>query len=278
MHLKGDTMDFKQKSHYDIQDLVQIVEILRAPGGCPWDQEQTHVSIRPNLIEETYEVAEAIDDADMSLLCEELGDLLLQIMLHAQMEQEAGTFTFDDVCDGICKKLIYRHPHVFGDVTVNNAAEVLQNWEALKNVEKSRETAADRLDSVPKSLPALMSGQKLQKRADAFGFGYADVSIALADLKAEIAELEEALAEKPEHVAHEAGDVLFSAANVARLAGEDAEGALASCNKRFTARVKKVEEIATEQGLALRQLTAAQRDALWKEAKLALQKKAPPKA
>ncbi|MDL2323724.1 nucleoside triphosphate pyrophosphohydrolase [Ruminococcaceae bacterium OttesenSCG-928-A16] len=264
-------MEFERKDHYDMQDLLRIVQVLRAPGGCPWDQAQTHQSIRANLIEETYEVADAIDEQDAALLCEELGDLLLQIVLHTQMEQEAGTFTFADVCDGICKKLVYRHPHVFGSVQVNSAAQVTQNWEVLKNAEKGRLTAADRLESVPISLPALMRTVKLQKRADDFGFGYPEAAIALADLKSEVAELEEALA-KGENIPHEIGDVLFSAANVARLTGQDAEEALTHCNSRFTARVKMVEQLAESKGHTLQELNPEQRDILWKEAKQKLQK------
>lgn len=262
-------MEFEQKIRYNMQDLLRIVEVLRAPGGCPWDRKQTHESIRSNLIEETYEVAEAIDDKDTALLCEELGDLLLQIVLHTQMEQEAGRFTFDDVCNGICQKLVYRHPHVFGGAQADNTEQVLKNWEALKNAEKSRVTAADRLDSVPKNLPALMGGQKLQKRADEFGYGYPGPEVAMADLKDEVAELEAAF-ETDGSVPHEIGDVLFSAANVARLAGIDAEEAMTQSSRRFAARVKKCEQLAKEQGLVLQQLDAARRDQLWKQAKQAL--------
>ena len=142
-------MEFELKARYDIGDLVEIIAVLRAPNGCPWDREQTHASIRKNLIEETYEVAEAIDTNDTGLLLEELGDLLMQVLMHAQMEAEQGHFTFDDVCNEVSQKLVYRHPHVFGDVTANDSDTVLRNWEDLKNAEKGRQTAADRLESVP---------------------------------------------------------------------------------------------------------------------------------
>lgn len=259
-------MAFEQKEQYDIRDLVDIIRILREPGGCPWDREQTHTSIRKNLIEETYEVAEAIDLGDAALLREELGDLLLQIILHARMEEESGSFDFAAVCDGICKKLIYRHPHVFGDVTAAGTDDVLRRWEALKNIEKGRETAADRLNSVPGSLPALMRCTKVQKRADDFGFCYANAERALQDLESEIAELRQALATGTD-IKAEAGDILFSAANAARLAGADAEEALNGSTDRFTARVALMEELAAQQDRALAALSDEERDTLWKEAK-----------
>lgn len=259
-------MEFPRKEQYNVQDLLAIVRILREPGGCPWDAEQTHESLRKNLIEETYEVADAIDAADADLLCEELGDLLLQILMHVQIEQEQRAFSFDDVCDGICKKLIYRHPHVFGDVQVDGSEQVLKNWDALKNAEKGRQTAADRLDSVPGSLPALMRAEKLQKRAAPFGFGYADTRQALQDLQAEVAELAAAV-EQGQDADKEVGDVLFSAVNVARFVGADAEEALTGSSRRFTWRVERVEELAAAEGCALKQLDEEQRDRMWKAAK-----------
>ncbi len=262
-------MEFIKKARYDIDDLLSVVRILREPGGCPWDQAQTHQSIRQNFIEETYEVADAIDAADAHLLCEELGDVLLQIVLHVQMEQEQNSFTFNDVCDGICKKLIYRHPHVFGSVEVSSAGEVLQNWESLKNVEKGRTTAAVRLDSVPASLPALMYATKMQKRAADYGFAYSDIHAVIADLESEIAELKAAIAqnEAPQNIGQELGDILFSAANVAAFLDVDAEQELESSTKRFAARVKRVEELAEEQSIPLESLDAPTRDKYWKQAK-----------
>ncbi len=164
-----------QKERYNMEDLLEIVALLRDPeNGCPWDKVQTHTSIRKNFIEETYEVADAIDLADASLLCEELGDVLLQVALHTRMEEEQGAFTFGDVCTGICKKLIYRHPHIFGDAGAQTPDEALQNWEALKRREKHREGAGDDLDSVPAALPALMRSRKVAKRAADHGFTYPD--------------------------------------------------------------------------------------------------------
>lgn len=264
-------MDFARKDRYDISDLIEIVRILREPGGCPWDAEQTHASIRKNLIEETYEVADAIDKADDHLLCEELGDLLLQVALHTRMAEEAGSFTFGDVCDGISKKLIYRHPHVFGELENDlSTGQVLRNWESLKNTEKGRQTAADRLDSVPPSLPALMYAQKVQKRAADYKFCYDGVEGALEDLDSEVAELKAAVngdAESGHDAADEIGDVLFSAVNVARFLKADAEESLSASCQKFVSRLKRAEELAAGQGKKLEELSAAQRDAAWKQAK-----------
>lgn len=263
-------MDFVRKGKYNINDLIEIVRILREPDGCPWDREQTHQSIRKNLIEETYEVADAIDLNDSDLLCEELGDLLLQIALHTRMEQEAGRFNFDDVCDGICKKLIHRHPHVFGNLGDLETRQVLENWEKLKNQEKGRNSLADRLDSVPNSLPGLMRSGKVQKRAADYGFSYENTIHALIDLESEVKELRSALeAGNSGEIEHELGDVLFSAVNVSRMAGHDAEEALSKTTDRFVNRVKCADGLA--QGKDLTALSAQQLDSLWKEAKQCVQ-------
>lgn len=263
-------LKFTHKEKYNIDDLLAIVKLLREPQGCPWDREQTHQSIRKNLIEETYEVADAIDQQNSDLLCEELGDLLLQIVMHVQMEKEAQSFAFEDVCDGICKKLVYRHPHVFGEVdNAISTKQVLRNWEQLKNEEKGRTTAFDRLESVPLSLPALMRSEKLQKRAAEFGFSYANTDEAMQDLSGEMEELNQAFSEacNKQNIVEEIGDVLFSAVNVARLAGIDAEEALtASCNK-FVSRVEYAEQVASDENRYLNDLNAEQLDALWTAAK-----------
>lgn len=258
-------MDFKQREHYQIQDLLKIVAILRGPGGCPWDIEQTHNSIRQNLIEETYEAIEAIDLADSRLLCEELGDLMLQVALHTQMAQESGEFSFDDVCDGICKKLIFRHPHVFENAQDLSCQQVLTNWEALKNQEKGRSEAEHRLESVPKSLPSAMRAAKVQKRADEYGFAYPDAKRAIEDLESELAELKAAISH--ENVEEEIGDVLFSAVNVARLFKLDAELALTKSTDKFVARVKAVQKMAKELGILPQSISQTQLNALWQRAK-----------
>ena len=169
-------IDFKQKEKYDINDLIEIMRSLRAPGGCPWDAEQTHESIRKNLIEETYEVVEAIDKKDSGMLLEELGDLLMQVVFHAQMEDEKGVFNFDDVADGVCKKLIERHPHVFGEVEVSGVDDVLDNWDAIKRRKKGQKKGSEPMLSVPRELPALMRAAKIQQKASAVGFDWPDVS------------------------------------------------------------------------------------------------------
>lgn len=257
-------MGFTPKERYDAQDLIRIVAQLRAPQGCPWDREQTHASIRMNFIEETYEAVDAIEQNDAHLLCEELGDVLLQVALHSQMEAEKGTFSFDDVCDGICKKLIYRHPHVFGESSAATTGQALANWEALKNAEKGRATAKNRLESVPRSFPALMRAAKLQKRAGAYGFAYQKPEDALNDVKDELAELEQAM-QGQGNAAEEAGDLLFAAAGLARTLGADPEQVLTGASDRYQSRVIRCEELAGSDALA--GLSDEERRALWKQAK-----------
>ncbi len=260
------SVGFTPKERYDAQDLVRIVAQLRAPqGGCPWDREQTHTSIRMNFIEETYEAVDAIDQNDAHLLCEELGDVMLQVALHSQMEAEKGTFTFDDVCDGICKKLIYRHPHVFGEESAAaTTGQALANWEALKNAEKGRATAKDRLESVPRSFPALMRAAKLQKRAGAYGFAYQEPEDALNDVKDELAELEQAM-QSQGNAAEEVGDLLFAAAGLARALGVDPEQVLTGASDRYQSRIIRCEELAGSEALA--GLSDEERRALWRQAK-----------
>ncbi|MEG2653208.1 MAG: nucleoside triphosphate pyrophosphohydrolase [Ruthenibacterium sp.] len=261
-------MQFKHR--YSMQDLLDIVALLREPEhGCPWDRAQTHASIRKNFLEETYEVADAIDLGDAHLLCEELGDVLLQVALHTQMEAEQAAFTFEDVTTGICQKLILRHPHVFGDGKAATPEAVLQNWEAIKRTEKHRESAADNLDSVPAALPALMRSRKVQKRAAEYGFRYENADAAMADLDREMIELKAALhANDAENIEEEIGDVLFSVVNVSRFAGCDAEEALGKATAKFVRRVKAVELLAQGQGKELHVLSAEELDKLWKQAKV----------
>lgn len=261
-----DKHDFKDR--YDCNDLMDIVRILRAPGGCPWDREQTHESIRKNFIEETYEVIEAINKQEPAMLREELGDVLLQIALHCQMEQEQGHFTFDDVCDEICKKLIIRHPHVFGDVTAETTEQVLTNWDAIKMQTKQQKTTTESMASVPRELPALMRAQKLQKKAAKVGLDWDDATGALDKIREETDELEEAMVGKdPEAVADELGDVLFSVVNVARFADVDAEEALTAATDKFYRRFALVEQMAKERGMDMKTAGIEELDKLWNEAK-----------
>ena len=261
-------VDFTLKKYYGINDLLALMAILRGEGGCPWDREQTHASIRKNMIEEAYEAAEAIDADDGEALCEELGDVLLQVVFHAQMAHERGTFSFDDVADGICKKLIVRHPHVFGDVTADTADEVLRNWDAIKRRTKGQETDTQTLESVPRVLPALMRAQKVGQRAARAGMGYADAQAALRDLRSEVDELEQAVAAGDAGNAfEEMGDLLFACANVARHLHIDAEESLTGSTDKFIRRFTQVERLSKENGLALKSAGEAQLDELWKQAK-----------
>ena len=259
-------VDFQYKDSYGVKDLEEIVRILRAPGGCPWDAEQTHQSIRRNFLEEAYEAVEAIDEGSPEHLEEELGDVLLQVVMHARMEQEAGRFDLDGVADGICKKLIYRHPHVFGDVAVSGTGEVLSNWEALKRKEKGQATNTDALEAVARALPALWRAEKVQKKARKAGFDWPDVSGALDKLSEELEELKTAAAEGTD-VAEELGDLLFSAVNAARFLKVDPEDALNGATDKFIGRFRKVEAQAAAQGKAMEDMGLEELDALWERAK-----------
>ena len=259
-------VDFQYKDSYGVKDLEEIVRILRAPGGCPWDAEQTHQSIRRNFLEEAYEAVEAIDEGSPEHLEEELGDVLLQVVMHARMEQEAGRFDLDGVADGICKKLIYHHPHVFGDVAVSGTGEVLSNWEALKRKEKGQATNTDALEAVARALPALWRAEKVQKKARKAGFDWPDVSGALDKLSEELEELKTAAAEGT-NVAEELGDLLFSAVNAARFLKVDPEDALNGATDKFIGRFRKVEAQAAAQGKAMEDMGLEELDALWERAK-----------
>lgn len=260
--------DFQFKDSYKAEDLVEIIRLLRAPGGCPWDAEQTHISIKKNLIEETYEVIEAINKGDNELLCEELGDLMMQVVFHAQMEQENGAFDFDDVCDGVCKKLIERHPHVFGQVSVSGVDDVLTNWDAIKRRTKKQKTTTDSMLSVPRELPALMRATKIQKKAADVGFDWSEVSGALDKLEEEIAELRLAIGNEDKgNMTEELGDILFSAVNVSRFIKTDAEEALTAASDKFLSRFTKVETLARERNIDMKSVGIEELDKLWDEAK-----------
>lgn len=261
-------LNFVQKEFYDVRDLENIVALLRGPGGCPWDAEQTHESSRRDFLEEAYEVAEAIDEGDPDHLKEELGDVLLQVVFHAQMEKEAGRFNLDDAADGVCKKLIYRHPHVFGEVEVSGSAQVLENWDKLKRREKGQETHTDALNSVARSLPSLWRAEKVQKKARKAGFDWDDVSAPLDKLYEELDELKAAVAEGS-NIEEELGDLLFAAVNLSRFVKVDCENALNAATEKFIHRFAQVEELATGQGRAMESMTLEELDKLWDEAKAA---------
>ena len=259
-------INFEYKHAYSMADLVEIVRILRAPGGCPWDAEQTHESLRRNFLEEAYEAVEAIDENSPAHLREELGDVLLQVVLHAQIEAETGSFDLDGVADGICKKLIFRHPHVFGDVTVDGTAQVLSNWEDLKREEKGQETHTAALSAVARSLPALWRAEKLQKKAADDGFDWPDIQGALSKLDEEVGELHQAVQDGA-NVAEELGDVLFAAVKAARFAGVDPEDALNAACEKFIRRYGAVEQGARDRGVSVSDLTLEEMTGLWNAAK-----------
>lgn len=258
----------KQQSCFSFEDFRLIVEILRHERGCPWDREQTHKTIRKNMLEEAYEAAEAIDLEDSSLLCEELGDVMLQTLLHASISSSNGGFNIDDVISGICGKLIVRHPHVFGDIRVNGTKDVLSNWESIKQAKKGNKTAIESIESISSALPALVRAQKIGQKAGKHGFDFATAYDALEKAEEEICELREALTEgNREHIEEEAGDLLLAVVNTARLADIDAEEALHKANKKFCLRFAEVENAVLSRGETIKDKTDIQLDELWENAK-----------
>jgi tetrapyrrole methylase family protein/MazG family protein len=243
--------------------LVDIIARLRAPDGCPWDRKQTHASLRENLLAECYEVLEALDEGDSTKLCDELGDLLMQIVLHAQIAGEAGEFGLGEVVANINTKLIHRHPHIFGSKKVRDAEEVALNWEVLKGEE--REPGASVLESVPRQMPALGYSQEIQRRAAHLGFDWEDDGGVIDKLAEEVGEFQQADTE--ERKAEEFGDLLFTLANIARRMGTDLEAALREANKRFYKRFTYMEDACRQRGLNLGELSFDQQNKLWEEAK-----------
>ncbi len=260
--------NFKFKENYDVNDLIDIVEILRSPKGCPWDREQDHKSIRRDFLEETYEVIEAINKNDKDLLLEELGDVLLQVVFHTQIEREKGTFELSDVADGICKKMIERHPHVFGDVNAETSEQVLENWDVIKKRTKQQKSQTDSMNSIPREFPALMRADKVQKKASKVGFDWDNVDGAFDKVSEELSELKQAYEEgNQEHIHEELGDLLFSVVNVSRFVKVDSEEALTNSTDKFIDRFSKVEKMANEQGLDMKNTDLATLDKLWDLAK-----------
>ncbi len=260
------SFDFKAK--YDFYDLVKIMKALRGEGGCPWDAEQTHESIKKNFIEETYEVIEAINKNDPDLLCEELGDVLLQVVFHAEMEQEKNVFNMDNVTDGICKKLIERHPHVFGEVKVNGTEDVLTNWDAIKRNKKGQKTQSEAMQFIPRELPALMRGTKIQEKAKKAGFDWDNIDDVFNKLDEEIKELKEAYKSGvKKDIEEELGDVLFSTVNLSRFLDCDAEEALTLSNDKFISRYTRVENLAKERNIDMKNTPLEELDKLWDEVK-----------
>ncbi len=249
-------------------DLVAVMARLRAEGGCPWDREQDHRTLRKYLIEECYEAVDAIDADDMDGLAEELGDVLLQVVFHAQIEAEAGLFDIDDVVGHIVRKLVRRHPHVFGDVTVDDSSQVVDNWEKIKRDEKGEGWRESVLDGVPSSLPALSRALEISKRAAKVGFEWERFEDVLAKMEEEILELREAIGTgQADRVFDEVGDLLFTIVNVARWRKIDPEEALRQMLVRFRTRFRRIEQAAKEQSRDLSDLGLAEMDALWEQAK-----------
>ena len=250
-----------------IDQLRAIVACLRAPEGCPWDREQTHVTLRSGLLEEAYEVVAAINNADDANLREELGDLLLQSVFHAQIAAEEGRFDFDHVAREIVEKLIRRHPHVFGEDSCADSAEVLRKWDDIKRAEKGH-VAESALDGIPGGLPALLQAQKVQKKAAKVGFDWSEVPPVLAKIREEISEIEAELAGgDARRIEDEVGDLLFSVVNLSRKLKIDAETALHGAAEKFSTRFREVESLARERSLALDKMTLSELDALWDEVK-----------
>ena len=259
-------INFVRKPQYGYEDLLEIIRLLRSEDGCPWDKAQTHQSIRRGLLEEAYEAAEAIDNDDPMLLKEELGDVLMQVVFHADIESDAGRFTIDDVCDGVVKKLLFRHPHVFGSQREDSPESVPVSWDKLKRQEKGQKTVADSMDSVARSLPGLWRAEKLQSKAASAGFEWPDVQGALDKLEEEVAELRRAVEEGGD-VPEELGDVLFAAVKVGRFCACDPEDAVNGTCEKFIRRFRAVENGAAAQGREVSQLSLEEMTALWNEAK-----------
>jgi len=250
-------------------ELVEIMTRLRGENGCPWDRDQTHESIKPYLVEEAYEVLEAIDEQDLAKLKEELGDLMLQIVFHAQMAEEAGAFSMSDVLTAINEKLTRRHPHVFGELKAETAQEVLFNWEQIKRCERRK--ANDRasiLDGVPRELPALLRAHRLQEKASRVGFDWTEAQEVFRKVEEELAELRAAMdGREADRVEAELGDLLFALVNLSRFLAVNPEEALRKTIARFIARFRYIEEELSHRGRSLRQATLEEMDALWAEAK-----------
>lgn len=255
-----------EKKYKNLEELIDVVAKLRAPDGCPWDREQTHTSLRPNMLEEAYEAVDAIDENDMAHLREELGDVLLQVLLHSQIASESNEFTLDDVAKELKEKLIHRHPHVFGTAKINNADNVLKTWDKLKSEEKTERKSA--MDGLSRSQAALISAQKISKRAVKTGFEWPNEESLYDCVMSEIEEFKESEIEKDKnHMEEEMGDILFAIVNLARWNKIDAEQALLKANKKFEKRFRKMEDLATK---PLNDYSFEEFDNLWKQAKKSL--------
>lgn len=249
-------MEFANKSKYNIGDLLNIVSFLRSDKGCPWDREQDHKTIRKNFIEETYEAVEAIDLEDTNLLKEELGDVLLQVVFHSQIEKEENHFEFDDVVDGLCKKLIERHPHVFSDVIANDSAQALENWNKVKMDLKGQKNKSDAMESVSKALPSLMRSLKVQKKAFNGSPDFNNINEALTNADEEFGKMRKTITDKLDNSYKEKiGEMLFSVVNISRCLNIDPEEALSKYCDKFIDMYKNVEVLANDRGIDMNSLS-----------------------
>ena len=257
-----------EKDKKDIYDLIEIIEALRGDNGCPWDREQTHESIKKAIIEESYEVMDAIDKEDEEGIVEELGDVLLQVVFHSVLGKEEGRYDLGDIIDGICNKMIYRHPHVFGNDKVENTEAVLVNWDELKRKEKNLETTTDELKGIARALPALIRAKKVQGKASKVGFDWDRVEDVALKVEEELKEvLDVYKSEDRAMITEEVGDLLFACVNISRFLDVDPEEALNIATDKFIRRFSYIEEKARGKGLDLKQMPLEEMDMLWNEIK-----------
>lgn len=269
-------LDFVLKESYGFPDLIKLIAYLRSERGCPWDREQTHESIKMNLLEESYELYEAIEGENEEHLIEELGDLLMQVLFHARIAEEEGRFDIDAVADATCKKLVHRHPHVFSNVEVADSNEVLENWDKIKRRDRGQENEHSAMSGISSALPALMRAQKIQSRAGKVGFDWPIAKDAFRKLEEEVGELGEGIDnDDKENIAEELGDVIFSAVNVARFYKLDAEDLVLKACKKFIRRFEYMEDKAEENGFRLQELSLAQMERFYQQGRRDLEGKEP---
>lgn len=256
------------KDKYSFEEFIDIIETLLGENGCPWDREQTHQSLKRNMIEESYEVIDAIDKGDTPNLCEELGDVLLQVAFHSELAKKENSFNIDDVITGISQKMILRHPHVFSDAKVETSDEVLKNWDEIKKIEKGYSSITDTLKSIPKAFPALFRATKVQEKAAKVGFDFENISQAQAKVYEELDELKDAYESGNKgNILDEFGDILFSLVNISRFLNINPEFALTNATEKFINRFEYIEMQASKRNLTLEDMTLEQMDNLWNEAK-----------
>ena len=268
--------EFTVKDNYNLDDFIALIDRLRRPDGCPWDAKQTHESLKHNVVEEAWEVVDAIDEGSVEHLREELGDLLMQVIFHASIEKEKGGFDLDAISDEACKKLVHRHPHVFADVKADTPDEVLTNWDAIKRADRGQQSVASVMDGIPRGLPGLMRSEKIQSKAAKLGFDWPEVSGAMDKLREEVGELQEGIdAGDVENIKEELGDALFSIVNVARFFKLDCEECIHAACAKFIRRFRYLEEHAAAKGLKLEDMTLRQMEEIYQQARHDLEGKEP---